>query len=436
MKKRRIRSSNKNTKNSVDDIKNKVLKEIRKELMAKKSEHTNEDDNIETSNKADDIDVTPVNETNIKDNIANTPKKRGRKRKEIESSKETESSKENDSLSVEDDIDYSQIKEPKNAKLTRARKAKNDEFYTRLCDVENELAHYTEHFKDKVVLCNCDDPTWSAFWKYFHINFSVLGLKKLIGTHYETEKPNSYAVVYEGGNDANTDAAETIPLVGNGDFRSAECLKYLKECDIVVTNPPFSLFREFISVMEQYSVKYVVIGNPNAVTYCEIFPLIRDNKLWLGHKPWSSEMYFGVTDDYKDWLLEHKEEGSAYVIKDNKLYARNMSIWFTNLDIKKRYEDLILYKTYNETDYPTYDNYDAINVDKVKDIPIDYDGIMGVPITFLDKYNPNQFEIVGLTASNGKEFSSGIWLQESGVAHPLVNGVKKYVRMFIKRKHS
>lgn len=234
-------------------------------------------------------------------------------------------------------------------------------------------------------------------------------------------------------NDDNTNDAKTEPLIKDGDFRSAECLEYLKECNIVVTNPPFSLFREFISVMEQYNVKYVVIGNPNAVTYREIFPLIRSNKLWLGYKPWSSEMYFGVNDDYKDWLLEHKEEGSAYVIKDNKVYARNMSIWFTNLETKKRYEDLILYKTYNSIDYPKYDNYDAINVDKVKDIPVDYDGVMGVPITFLDKYNPNQFEIVGSTY---KWCSEGIRIDGNNDLCPSVNGKPRYKRLFIRRKHN
>lgn len=417
MKKRRIKSSNKNnknsnknTKNSVDDIKNKVLKEIRKELMAKKSEHTNEDDNIETSNKANDIDVTPINETNIKDNMANTPKKRGRKKKETESIKDTDPIKETDSLSVEDDIDYSQIKEPKNAKLTRARKAKNDEFYTRLCDVENELKHYSEHFKDKVVLCNRDDPTWSAFWKYFHLNFSVLELKKLIGTHFENKEPNSYAVVYKGGNDANTDATETIPLVGNGDFRSAECLKYLKECDIVVTNPPFSLFGEFIGVIRSYSKMFLVVGNKNAITYKGIFDLIRDNRVWLGY---SNISILDLPDG-----TERKDGG--------------LSRWFTNLETKKRYEDLILYKTYNETDYPTYDNYDAINVDKVKDIPIDYDGIMGVPITFLDKYNPNQFEIVGWTIKG----MCNIGFKDLGTSNPMIYGKSKYKRLFIKRKLS
>ena len=256
------------------------------------------------------------------------------------------------------------------------------------------------------------------------MNFSRLGLKKLIGTHYETKKPNSYAVEYKGGDDGNTDFySRYIELKGNGDFSSEECLEYLKECDIVVTNPPFSLFRKFISLMEQYNVKYTVIGNPNAVTYKEVFPLIRDNKLWLGYKSWSSEMYFGVNDTYKNWLLEHKEENSAYVIRDNTLYARNMSIWYTNLVIKKRYENLILYRTYNSLDYPKYDNYNAINIDKVAYIPIDYDGVMGVPITFLDKYNPNQFEILGSTY---RWCSEGIRTDGHNDLCPCIGGKPRY----------
>lgn len=314
-------------------------------------------------------------------------------------------------------VDYSQIKKPKNAKLTNARKANNnDEFYTRLSDVENELRHYTEYFKDKTVLCNCDDPTWSAFWKYFHMNFSILGLKKLIGTHYETEKPNSYAVIYKGGNDVDTNFyTEHIMLKGNGDFRSAECIEYLKECDIVVTNPPFSLAREFIGHMFTHTKKFVVVGDLNWVTYKDVFPHIINDRMWVGY---CTIKEFGVRIDYLN---------GDYT--DVKKFGNKM--WFTNLPIKKRKEDLILYKIYNETDYPKYDNYDAINVDKVKDIPKDYYGVMGVPITFIDKYNPDQFEIVGLTASNGKELSNGIWIQNSGVAQALVKGKKKYTRMFI-----
>ena len=325
--------------------------------------------------------------------------------------KVTEPIKGSDSLSVEGDIDYSKIKEPKNLKLTRARKAKNDEFYTRLCDVENELGHYREHFKDKIVLCNCDDPTWSAFWKYFHINFKILGLKKLIGTHYEQEKPSSYAVVYEGGNDDNTNDARTKFLTGDGDFRSTECLEYLKECNIVVTNPPFSLFREFIGTLRSYNKKFLVVGNKNAITYKGVFDLIRDNRMWLGY---SNISILDLPDG-----TERKDGG--------------LSRWFTNLEIKKLYEDLLLYKTYKSADYPNYDNYNAINVDKVKDIPMDYDGVMGVPISFIDKYNPNQFEIVG---SSYKWCSEGIRNSDYKDLCPYVAGKPRYKLLFIRRKHS
>ena len=391
MRKRKIKSS-------VNDIINKVIREIRKELMAstKEQEPLNGDNNTE---------LTPVIEAKANDNTVTTPKKRGRKKKVTEPTKET------DSLSVEDGINYSKIKEPKNLKLTRARKAKNDEFYTRLCDVENELRHYSEHFKDKIVLCNCDDPTWSAFWKYFHINFKILGLKKLIGTHYEKEKPNSYAVVYEGGNDDNTDDARTKFLTGDGDFRSTECLEYLKECDTVVTNPPFSLFGEFIGTLRSYNKKFLVVGNKNAITYKGVFDLIRDNRMWLGY---SNISILDLPDG-----TERKDGG--------------LSRWFTNLEIKKRYEDLLLYKTYKSADYSNYDNYDAINVDKVKDIPMDYDGVMGVLISFIDKYNPNQFEIVGSTY---KWCSEGIRIDGNNDLCPSVNGKPRYKRLFIRRKLS
>lgn len=395
MRKRKIKSS---SKNNVNDIINKVIRGIRKELMASTKEP-------EPSSGVDNTRTEPVVEPMIKDEIANTPKKRGRKKKV------TEPIKESHSLSVEGDIDYSKIKEPKNLKLTRARKAKNDEFYTRLCDVENELRHYSKHFKDKVVLCNCDDPTWSAFWKYFHINFKILGLKKLIGTHFENKEPHSYAVVYEGGNDDNTNDAKNEPLIGDGDFRSTECLEYLKECNIVVTNPPFSLFREFIGTLRSYNKKFLVVGNKNAITYKGVFDLIRDNRMWLGY---SNISILDLPDG-----TERKDGG--------------LSRWFTNLEIKKRYEDLLLYKTYKSADYPNYDNYDAINVDKVKDIPMDYDGVMGVLISFIDKYNPNQFEIVGSTY---KWCSEGIRIDGNNDLCPSVNGKPRYKRLFIKRKHS
>ena len=260
-----------------------------------------------------------------------------------------------------------------NANLHKAKTAKNDEFYTQLSDVSKELMHYKEHFKDKVVFCNCDDPSWSAFWKYFHLNFSHLGLKKLISTHYDREKP-TYKMEYEGGNDNDVEVGTITPLEGNGDFRNAECIELLKQADIVVTNPPFSLAREYIACLMEYQKKFLIIGDMNWITYKEVFPLLKDNHIWLGN-------------------CAAKE----FVQPDGTIKKFGNKLWFTNLDHKKRHEKLILWNNYTPEEFPTYDNYDAINVDKVSDIPCDYDGVMGVPITFLDKYNPEQFEIIGMT---------------------------------------
>ena len=324
----------------------------------------------------------------------------------------------------------------KNSNLANARNAKNDEFYTQLSDVSEELRHYKKHFKGKTVFCNCDDPTWSAFWKYFHLNFEVLGLKKLISTHYDKNEP-TYKMVYEGGDDNNIEVGVKTPLQGNGDFRNQECIELLKESDIVVTNPPFSLFREYIAQLMEYGKKFIILGNPNAVSYKEIFPLLRDNKVWIGVKPWSSEMYFGVPKEQENYLVTYKKEGSAYVIKNGQILGRVATIWFTNLDIKKRHEKLIkeLYKQYSPNEYPQYDNYDAINVNKVADIPFDYDGVMGVPITFLDKYNPDEFEILGMESSAGYNLEIvGIPVLKEGDARPAINGKTTYARIFIRRK--
>ena len=269
----------------------------------------------------------------------------------------------------------------KNSNLHAAKTAKNDEFYTRLEDVERELFHYREHFRDKTVLLNCDDPKWSAFWRYFHLCFKFLGLKKLISTHYEPDGSPSYALIYENPNgiqelDNDVEIGTTIPLKGNGDFRSPECIEFLKEADIVVTNPPFSLFREYAAQLVEYGKQFLIIGNKNAITYKEVFPLIKDGTLWLGI---TSPAEFSIP-----------ETGVAKKLN-------GLTRWFTNLEHKKRHEPIILWREYAKTPemFPRYDNYDAINVDKVCDIPIDYDGVMGVPITFLDKWNPEQFEIVG-----------------------------------------
>ena len=250
-----------------------------------------------------------------------------------------------------------------NENLHKAKEAKNDEFYTQLSDVAEELRHYKEHFKGKVVFCNCDDPTSSAFWKYFHLNFEHLGLKKLIATHYDKEKP-TYKMEYEGGDDNDIEIGIKTPLEGNGDFRNQECIDLLKGADIVVTNPPFSLFREYVNMLEEHNKKFLIIGNPNAVTYKEFFPLLKENKVWIGAKPWSSEMYFGVPEEQADYLVKNKKEGSAYVIRNGQILGRAATLWFTNLDIKKRHEKLILWKNYKAAEFPKYDNYDAINVDK------------------------------------------------------------------------
>lgn len=267
-----------------------------------------------------------------------------------------------------------------NANLHKAKDAKNDEFYTQLTDVAKELMHYKAHFKDKIVFCNCDDPTWSAFWKYFHLNFAELGLKKLISTHYDREEA-TYKMEYTGGDDNDIEVGVKTPLEGNGDFRNKECLDLLDECDIVVTNPPFSLFREYVAVLMEHQKKFLIIGNKKAITYKEFFPLLKDDEVWIGC---NSPSEFSTPDGVTKKL-------------------NGLTRWFTNLDVAKRHEKLILWKNYTPEEYPKYDNYDAINVDKVSEIPVDYDSVMGVPITFMDKYNPEQFEIIGLLQSSTDE---------------------------------
>ena len=285
-----------------------------------------------------------------------------------------------------------------NKNLNQAKSAKKDEFYTQLVDIENELKYYKEHFKGKTVLCNCDDPRVSNFFHYFSYNFEQLGLKKLITTCYKSQERDLFSqndseraiwLEYNGDHNGNhIPDPEEIGinyLKGDGDFRSPECVELLKQADIVVTNPPFSLFREYLTQLIKYKRKFVIIGNVNAINYREVFPLIIRNELWLGFGTGSKT--FEVPSDF--------DKGNTYIGDDGKKYAKFGNIcWFTNLDIKKRHEELILYKTYTPTDYPRYDNYNAIEVNKVENIPCDYYGIMGVPVTFLDKYNPNQFEII------------------------------------------
>lgn len=308
-----------------------------------------------------------------------------------------------------------------NSSLGAARRAKNDEFYTQLTDIEKELRHYKDHFKGKSVLCNCDDPEWSNFWKYFTLNFEHLGLAKVVATHYAQGEP-SYKREYTGGTDKE---GVKSPLVGDGDFRSAECIDLLLEADVVVTNPPFSLFRDYIAQLMEHQKKFLVIGNNNAITYKEIFRLLRDNQVWLGHSA-NKTMEFQLSADYAKW--DRLDD------RGNKFGKVPAISWFTNLPHEKRNEELISFRTYtgNEVAYPRYDNYDAIEVSKVCDIPMDFEGAMGVPITFLDKYNPAQFLILGLAAGNIKGLA-GI-PTKTGKDGPYIDGQLKYGRILIKRK--
>jgi len=299
-----------------------------------------------------------------------------------------------------------------NRNLRNANRAKKDEFYTQLSDIEKELKHYKNHFKNKIVFCNCDDPRISNFFHYFSYNFEKLGLKKLITTCYKNQEMDLFskndsekAIYLEYEGDKNNNKVPDLEeigikyLKGDGDFRSDECIELLKQADVVVTNPPFSLFREYVAQLVKYEKKFLIIGNVNAITYKEIFKLIKDNKLWLGASIHSGDREFGVPDDYP-------LKAAGYRIDNNgRKFIRVKGVrWYTNLDYKERHEDLILYKKYSPEEYPTYENYDAINVNKTKEIPMEFKGHMGVPITFLDKYNPDQFEVIGLGISNsGKE---------------------------------
>lgn len=323
--------------------------------------------------------------------------------------------------------------------LDTAKLSKKDEFYTQLSDIERELKHYKNHLINKIIYCNCDDPRVSNFFHYFSYNFEKFGLRKLITTCYKNQdrvlfsQNNSEQAIYlEYTGDKN---ANNIPdpeeigikhLNSDGDFRSKECIELLKQSDIVVTNPPFSLFREYVSQLIEHDKKFVIIGHQNAISYKEIFKLIKENKIWLG---------FGFKGGAAHFINKHYEDYA--VAGDHKEGMIRVSgvVWFTNLDISKRHDDLILYKQYNDEEYPTYDNYDAINVNTTKDIPIDFKGVMGVPITFLNKYNPEQFEILGLSASAGynKEIVGIPFLGDKD-ARPLINGKNTYARLFIRNK--
>lgn len=318
-----------------------------------------------------------------------------------------------------------------NKSLSRAKKDPNDEFYTQLEDIERELRHYRHHFKNKVVYCNCDDPRVSNFFHYFSYNFEKLGLKKLITTCYQNQQMDMFSkndidkaiyLVYEGEKDGGKiPTVENIGvnfLEGDGDFRSEECINLLKEADIVVTNPPFSLFREYVAQLIEHEKDFLIIGSLNAITYKETFQLMKDNKIWLGFN--NGDMAFKVPSYFKPRKTRYWEDETG-----QKWRSMGNIGWYTNLDITKRHEELILYKKYNPEEYPKYNNYNIINVDKVVDIPIDYDGIMGVPITFMGKYNPKQFEILGIA-------NSARWIGHECLT--IIGERKVYNRILIKNK--
>ena len=327
-----------------------------------------------------------------------------------------------------------------NKSLNAANKAKQDEFYTQLSDIEKELKHYRGHLHGKTIYCNCDDPTVSNFFLFFRLNFAKLGLKKLVSTCFRSQQYDMFsthdkdsAVGIECTGE-NTQLGK-FQLNGDGDFRSEECIEILKKVDVVVTNPPFSLFREYVAQLVEHDKKFLIIGSMNAITYTEIFPLIKNGKLWLGHGPMGKDMLFDVPKDYTHTLVKTKKEGSAYKIVDGVVKGRlGNARWFTNLEHERRNEELILTKKYCPGDYPKYDNYDAINVNKTADIPDDYDGEMGVPISFLDKHNPNQFEIVNADDIRANEKvpvkSHGLIKDKDGA----INGKPTYVRIVIRNK--
>lgn len=348
-----------------------------------------------------------------------------------------------------------------NENLHQAKVAKNDEFYTQLTDVEKEMLHYRQHFNGATVLCNCDDPFESAFFKYFVLNFNRLHLKKLISTCYagspvagsqmslfdltgdESKRRKPYKAIVTSVHDTTGDGGidmddiktlfksgenELTELEGDGDFRSPECLALMDEADIVTSNPPFSLFRPYVGALMEHEKKFIIIGNVNAITYKEVFPLIMENRLWLGASIHSGDRKFYVPDDYP------LNAAGCGVDEDGRRFIRVKGVrWFTNLDLKQRHEDLILVKRYTPEAYPHYDNYDAIEVSKVADIPCDYAGVMGVPITILDKYSPEQFEIMGCSYSYGDIGEP--WHRTGDSFNVSVDGKNVYKRIFIRNLH-
>lgn len=360
-----------------------------------------------------------------------------------------------------------------NDNVHASRSGKTDEFYTQLSLVENELKHYKAHFKGKTVLCNCDDPFESNFFKYFAMNFNSLGLKKLIATCYATspvtgkelnyfqdangqlsflptpnavpmnEKRRPYRVeiteVTDENGDGRIDLADveyllrnkknTMTLLeGDGDFRSAECVELLKQADIVVTNPPFSLFREYVAQLMEYHKDFIIIGNQNALSYHEIFPLVKDNQMWLGYN--SGHFWFKVPDSYEEKRTDFKIDETG-----QKWRRMGNICWYTNCDIEKRHENMTLFRNYTPESYPTYDNYAAIEVGKTADIPCDYYGVMGVPLTFMNSYNPEQFEIVGQTHSGDTTPEVEALRTDDKHRHGgRIAGKEKFARILIRRK--
>lgn len=329
----------------------------------------------------------------------------------------------------------------KNDNLHKAKRAKADEFYTQLSDIENECKHYWEHFKGKTILCNCDDPRVSNFFRYFSLNFEHLGLKKLIATCYKNQDIDLFSqessekavyIIYEGDKNGNRQVddneLEVKELQGDGDFRSKECIELLKEADIVVTNPPFSLFREYVAQLIEYEKKFLIIGHQNAITYKEIFPLLKENKMWLG---------YGFKGSAGHFISKYEDVATASDHKEGMIRVSGVT-WFTNLEHNKRHEELILYKEYNPekfpNEYPKYANYNVIEVSKTAEIPMNYDGVMGVPITFMDKYNPKQFEIIGMAEDNGKGLSGEAAEWDGKNPHCIINGKAMYKRIFIRKK--
>lgn len=352
-----------------------------------------------------------------------------------------------------------------NKRLNAAKSAKKDEFYTQLADIERELQHYWQHFRGKTVLCNCDDPYESNFFKYFALRFNQLGLKKLICTCYngspvqgneliirfeefdEEPKKVAYKVEITEVCDMNGDGAvdlsdvryllqndkNVLSILQTGDFRSGECIELLKEADIVVTNPPFSLFREYIGQLMKYQKKFLIVGHQNAITYKEVFPLIKENKVWLG---------YGFKGAAAHFFSPYEDIATASEHKKDMIRVSGVN-WFTNLEIPKRYEELDLVCRYSPEEYPKYDNYDAIEVSKTANIPFDYDGVMGVPITFLDKYNPSQFEIIWQASGNTRASAPNDVLQDVGYRVNIVDrggcgvvkGKRQYSRILIRNKN-